>query len=105
MKRDDKETAFHHMWRPAVAWAFIIIILFDFVIAPGIVLAMIKAGIAISPWTPLTMDGVGTFYLAMGAILGVTSWQRGQEQVERVKRGYDFGRNDSEDPIDPGPPL
>jgi hypothetical protein len=102
MKREI-ENVFQKHWRAAIGWAFVVIILFDFVVAPSIVLTMIKAGIAIAPWTPLTMDGAGTFYLAIGAILGATTWQKGREEIERAKRSYDFGK-DSGPTEDPGPP-
>jgi hypothetical protein len=103
MKKRDIENAFVKHWRAAIAWAFVVIILFDFVVAPSIVLGMIKAGIAIAPWVPLTMDGSGTFYLAIGAILGAVSWQKGREEIENVKRSYDFGKDDGPSE-DPGPP-
>lgn len=32
-------------------------------------------------WSPLTLQGAGLFHLAMGAILGVTAWSRGQEKM------------------------
>lgn len=94
-----------HLWKPVLAFAFILIILFDFIIAPSIVLGMIKAGIHVAMWTPLTMDGAGTFYISIGVILGATTWQSGRATIERVKKGYDFGNSDSENNIDPGPPL
>jgi hypothetical protein len=102
---NDENSYFHKAWLSALAWAFIAIILFDFIIAPGIVLGMIKSGIAIAPWKPLTMDGTGTFYLAIGAILGVNRWQRGRLEVENAKSGYDFGKDDNQNPDDIGPPL
>lgn len=32
-------------------------------------------------WSPLTLQGAGLFHLAMGGILGVTAWSRGQEKM------------------------
>lgn len=98
-------TFFHKGWLAALSWAFIAIILFDFIVAPGIVLGMIKSGIAIAPWKPLTMDGVGTFYLAIGAILGVNRWQTGKVDVLNAKNGYDFGKNNDDSSTPVGPPL
>lgn len=103
-KKLSKESLFEYGWRPAVGWAFIFIILFDFMIAPSIVLSMIKAGIIIAPWSPLTLDSNGFFYLAIATILGAAAWTHGQEKIEKIRHGYDFGRDD--DPNnDPGPPL
>lgn len=72
----DDNHFFQKGWLAALSWAFIAIILFDFIIAPTIVLIMIKSGIAIELWKPLTMDGPGTFYIAIGAILGVDRWKK-----------------------------
>lgn len=34
-----------------------------------------------SQWDPLTLKGAGLFHLAMGAVLGVAAWSRGQEKM------------------------
>ncbi len=70
-------------WRPMMAWVYIAICAFDFVIAPilwSILQATYKGNVT-EAWTPLTLQGAGLFHLAMGAILGVTAWSRGQEKM------------------------
>jgi hypothetical protein len=31
------------------------------------------------------MDGAGMFHVAMGAVVGVTAWQRSQEKITAAK--------------------
>lgn len=79
----EKEEWFTKKWRPAMAWSYMGICLFDFIIAPilwSILQASYKGNIT-EAWSPLTLQGAGLFHLAMGAILGVTAWSRGQEKM------------------------
>jgi hypothetical protein len=78
-----KETWFTKRWRPAMAWSYMIICLFDFIIAPilwSIFQSSYKGNVT-EAWMPLTLQGAGLFHLSMGAILGVTAWSRGQEKM------------------------
>ena len=73
-------------WRPMVAYTYICIIGFDFVLGP--ILFVIFASFTGEPlvsWIPLTLDQGGIFHITMGAILGVASWTRGMEKVERTR--------------------
>lgn len=77
------ETWFNKKWRPAMAWSYMVICVFDFIIAPilwSILQASYKGNVT-EAWAPLTLQGAGLFHLAMGAILGVTAWSRGQEKM------------------------
>lgn len=77
------ETWFNRKWRPAMAWSYMIICLFDFIIAPilwSLFMAANKGNVT-EAWSPLTLQGAGLFHLSMGAILGVTAWSRGQEKM------------------------
>jgi len=70
-------------WRPMMAWVYIVICVFDFIVAPilwSILQATYKGNVT-EAWLPLTLQGAGLFHLAMGAILGVTAWSRGQEKM------------------------
>ena len=69
-------------WRPTVAWTYIITCIFDFIIFP-IAWAAFNAsiGVPVIPWDPLTLKGAGLYHMAMGAILGITAWSRGQEKI------------------------
>lgn len=78
-----EEPAFHKKWRPAMAWSYMVICIFDFILAPifwSVLQASYKGNVT-EAWTPLTLQGAGLFHLAMGAILGVTAWSRGQEKL------------------------
>lgn len=79
----EKETWFIKRWRPAMAWSYMVICIFDFIVAPvlwSIFMATYKGNVS-EAWSPLTLQGAGLFHLAMGAILGVTAWSRGQEKM------------------------
>lgn len=79
-------------WRPALGWSYIAICLFDFIIGPLVNYAFFKAtGSTFDSWKPLTMTDGGMFHLSMGAVLGITSWTRGQEKINRRQPYYDMG--------------
>lgn len=73
-------------WRPCCAWCYILINIFDFIIAPMINFYFFKLeGVAhYIQWSPLTLMGAGTFHIAFGAILGVTAWSRGTEKMNNT---------------------
>lgn len=85
-----KETWFNKKWRPAMAWSYMVICLFDFIIAPILwsILQTTYKGNITEAWQPLTLQGAGLFHLAMGAILGVTAWSRGQEKMGTTSSMY-----------------
>tara|TARA_R110000868_G_scaffold243684_1_gene499700 strand:+ start:814 stop:1137 length:324 start_codon:yes stop_codon:yes gene_type:complete len=69
-------------WRPAMAWSYLAICLFDFMIAP--ILSGIFSIITDKPmvaWVPLTLQNGGLYHIAMGAVTGVTAWSRGKEKI------------------------
>lgn len=83
-------------WRPVTAWVYIIICLFDFVVGPIITFYFFgKQGGTYTQWQPLTLMGAGTLHLAMGAIIGITAWQRGSEKINRYRYQYDPRRDDT----------
>lgn len=72
-------------WRPLMGWLYMATCAFDFLIAPilwPILLASMK--MPVTPWKPITLEGAGLYHLAMGAILGITSWQRSQERISAM---------------------
>jgi len=42
---------------------------------------------AFRQWVPITLQGGGLFHVAMGAVLGVAAWSRGQEKLAGVAGG------------------
>jgi hypothetical protein len=39
------------------------------------------SGTVSTQWDPITLKGAGLFHMAMGAILGIAAWSRGQEKI------------------------
>lgn len=73
-------------WRPLMAYLYMIICAFDFIIAP-ILWSLLQAhfsGTIETPWNPLTLQGAGLFHMAMGAIVGISAYGRTQEKLNGV---------------------
>lgn len=87
-----KEEWLHSKWRPMMAWMYFVVCITDFIIFPvawSIFQATIYVkGTTVEPWNPLTLQGAGLFHLAMGAVLGVAAWSRGQEKMAGVSMPY-----------------
>ena len=83
------ETWFRNVWRPAMAWTYMAICIFDFIVAPVAIATLITFYKSTLPaWTPLTLQGGGLIHVAFGAILGVAAWGRTRErQVEMSPYG------------------
>ena len=88
--KQQKEDWMNKKWRPAMGWAYIIICVFDFIIFPIFFTAVQfweKEAVndAFRQWVPITLQSGGLFHMAMGAVLGVTAWSRGQEKIKGVQ--------------------
>ena len=76
-------------WRPMMGWQYMAVCVFDFIVAP-ILWAVVQfwemeaANDAFRQWKPLTLEGAGLYHMAMGAVLGITAWSRGQEKMAGV---------------------
>ena len=79
-------------WRPMMGWMYMTVCIFDFIIFP-ILWTAIQAydlkGVVTTEWEPLTLKGGGLFHAAMGAVLGVAAWSRGQEKITAMNQGID----------------
>lgn len=81
-----KEDWMQSKWRPLMAMMYMAVCAFDFIIFP-IMFTIVQfwetqaANDAFRQWNPLTLQGAGLFHMAMGAVLGVTAWSRGQEKM------------------------
>jgi hypothetical protein len=87
----DKESWIHNKWRPTIAWVYVAICAFDFIVGPivwTILQGYSATGLVAQQWVPLTLGSGGLFHAAMGAILGVTSWSRGKEKLAGVAGEY-----------------
>jgi hypothetical protein len=96
-KRQD--TWLQQYWRPMMAVAYMAIMVFDFIVAPLLwsILQATAAGAVTLQWVPLTLLSGGIFHAAMGAVLGISAFTRGQEKVERLRTSYQEGQSTPEE--------
>ena len=76
------------LWRPLMAWVYAVVVLFDFMIAPimlGIYCAVFRQPYI--EWKSLTIQGGGMFHIAMGAVIGVSSYSHSQEKINGAPGG------------------
>lgn len=102
-KKTTSETILQRYWRPAMAWSYFAICLWDFLIAP-IFFAWYsqRVGVPFTPWKPITLGEGGMYHIAMGAIVGATAWMRGREKIARIETSAykhtryetDYGNNE-----------
>jgi hypothetical protein len=78
----NNETWFNNKWRPAMGWTYMITCVMDFIVFP-VAWSVLQAvlGQPLSQWNPLTLQGAGLYHMAMGAVVGVTAWQRSREKL------------------------
>ena len=74
-------------WRPAMAWQYFFVCLFDFLIAPAMHMWFYSDNINnYVQWQPISLAGSGAMYhAAMGVIIGVYVWSRGKEKINRIE--------------------
>jgi len=104
--KQNKEDWINKKWRPMMGWQYMAVCVFDFIIFP-ILYAILQfwetqaANDAFRQWEPLTLQGAGLYHMAMGAVLGIAAWSRGQEKMVGAA-----GNNTSpiESKISPPPP-
>lgn len=74
-------------WRPMMAMQYLVVCVFDFVLAP-ILWTSLQAYLSnpITQWTPTTLGSGGFYHISMGAVLGVSAWIRTRDKpAEEVK--------------------
>lgn len=79
----EQETWLNTKWRPSMGWMYMVVCIFDFVIAPVLwtMFQIMGDGKVETQWKPLTLEGAGLFHMAMGAILGIAVYGRTQEKM------------------------
>ena len=82
-KKRPSEDWMQTRWRPAMGWMYMIVCVCDFTLFPVLwsLLQALSHGQVTSQWQPITLQGAGLFHVAMGAVLGVAAWSRGQEKI------------------------
>ena len=81
---ESKKDWMKEKWRPAMGYMYMAVCIFDFIIFPilwSVAQALVNGGQVTAQWSPLTLEGAGLFHMAMGAVLGVAAWSRGQEKI------------------------
>ena len=81
----EKEAWITKYWRPMMAWQYFVVCICDFIIFPSF--AMYYAHKIGDNWKlePLTLTAGGFYHIAMGLIIGVSAYTRGQENLLRTK--------------------
>lgn len=69
-----------------MGWMYMTVCIFDFILFPIMytVVQFSKSNLlqtAFMQWQPLTLVSGGLFHMAMGAVLGIAAWSRGQEKM------------------------
>jgi len=77
-----EESWLKQYWRPAIAWQYFAVCIFDFIIFPAMYIRFLGA-----QWDPMTLKESGFYHLAMAAIIGVAAWTRGHEKIKRLMYG------------------
>ena len=81
-------------WRPMMAFVYMAIVVFDFIVGPIFwSIIQIYGGSVAVQWSPLTLIAGGVFHAAMGAVLGISAFTRGKEKVENLRSTYRGERN------------
>jgi hypothetical protein len=88
-----KEDWMNSKWRPMMGWSYMVTCIADFVVFPVLwsVLQAVQSGNVSSQWNPITLQGAGLYHLAMGAVLGVAAWSRGQEKMSGANMSSSMG--------------
>lgn len=81
-RHDDGQTWLQANWRAWMGWQYLVVCAFDFMIAPiGMAWFAYLTKTPLVQWTPLTVQGGGLYHIAMGAVVGVTSWAKTKEKL------------------------
>lgn len=82
MRKNDT-TGWQLGWRPALAWSYVVICLFDFMFGPIFynILQYYNPDQQIGMWQAITLQGGGLYHLSMGAVIGISAHGRTQEKL------------------------
>jgi len=87
--KKESEDWMQRKWRPAMGWMYMCVCICDFILFPILFTVVQFWEVAIQndafrQWSPITLSNGGLFHLAMGAVLGISAWSRGQEKIAGV---------------------
>jgi hypothetical protein len=86
----NEESWLKSYWRPAIAWQYFAVCIFDFIIFPAAYMYFSQ-----QQWNPITLKEGGFYHLAMAAIIGVAAWTRGQEKITRIINGEEIEKTNT----------
>lgn len=82
------EEAIKRYWRPAMAWQYFAVCLFDFIVGPIFYTYMqVSSGQPLHQWDPITLKAAGLYHIAMGGMIGIYTWVRSLEKINMSNRG------------------
>lgn len=83
MENENENSWLVRLWRPMMGWTYMATCLFDFIIGPILynVLQFYNPGQHLDMWHAITLQGGGLYHIAMGAIIGISSYGRTQEKI------------------------
>lgn len=83
----EDEPWINRYWRPMMAWQYFVVCICDFIIFPSFAMYYAsKYGVAEHfKWEPITLASGGFYHIAMGIIVGVSAYSRGQENILRTR--------------------
>lgn len=95
-----EEGWFKTTWRPAMAWQYFAVCLFDFLLAPLLTAwYSYYTKTPYVPWKPITLSEGAAYHLAMGAIVGISAYMRGREKTALIETmSYNDRYNSSNNP-------
>lgn len=74
------ESWFKTRWRPAMAWLYMALIIYDFIAMPIIwPIALFLLKVPFVAWSPLTLQSGGLVHVCFGAVLGLYTYGRTKE--------------------------
>lgn len=86
MKKPIQKDWLRTHWRPMMAFVYMAIIIFDFILGPVLwSVIQLQGGTVTVQWAPLTLNSGGIFHAAMGAVLGISAFTRGNEKIEELR--------------------
>lgn len=110
----EEETWVTKYWRPMMAWQYFVVCICDFIIFPSMAMYYANKIGDHWKWDPLTLTAGGFYHIAMGLIIGVTAYTRGQENLLRTRlfanvntdnnHDHDYNEYSSEDSDPPAHP-
>jgi hypothetical protein len=81
----EEESWIRTYWRPMMAWQYFAVCLCDFIIFPLVAMWFAKETGQPWKWEPMTLKESGFYHIAMGLIIGVAAYTRGQENLLRTR--------------------